>query len=173
MSLLELAFLAFLFNLETFGNGPTMVPLLQSSLVEARHVLTQDQLLYAFTIARVTPGQANVYVASVGMMLFGIAGAVVTTLAILLPGYAMIPALKLRERWKGAPAVEHFTRGLTSTSVGLIFAAVVSIAASTLHGWIAWVVFVATLVLLQVFRWNPVLSIALGGALGLLLFSLF
>ena len=59
MSFWKLALLIALFNVMTFGNGPVMIPLLQTHLVEGSRVLTQDQLLYAFTIARITPGQAN------------------------------------------------------------------------------------------------------------------
>src|SRR5258707_604602 len=94
MSLWKLTLLIALFNLMTFGNGPVMVPLLQDHLVDGTRVLTVDQLLYAFTIARVTPGQANFYVASVGYMLYGMPGAALTTLAIILPGYVMIPLLR-------------------------------------------------------------------------------
>ena len=98
MGLLELAALVLVFNALTFGNGPTMVPLLQRSLVEARQVIDVDQLLYAFAIARVVPGQANVYVAAIGWMLFGLPGALLATLAIQLPGYLMLPLLRGYER---------------------------------------------------------------------------
>src|SRR5205085_1144298 len=84
-----LALLIALFNVMTFGNGPVMIPLLHTHLVEGSRILTEDQLLYAFTIARVTPGQANFYVVSIGYMLYGITGAIVATLAIILPGYIM------------------------------------------------------------------------------------
>src|SRR6266852_7834169 len=91
MSLWRLTLLIALFNVMTFGNGPVMIPLLQNHLVEGSRVLTEDQLLYAFTIARVTPGQANFYVASIGYMLYGMPGAIVATLVIILPGYIMSP----------------------------------------------------------------------------------
>jgi chromate transport protein ChrA len=61
VSLLELCAVVFTYNAMTFGNGPGMVPLLQVDLVDRRGVLSSEQLLYAFTIARVTPGQANTY----------------------------------------------------------------------------------------------------------------
>ena len=64
----------FVANMLTFGNGTVMAAILQQSLVERAHVLTNDQLLYAFALARVTPGQANLYVASIGYMLFGLPG---------------------------------------------------------------------------------------------------
>jgi chromate transporter len=169
MKLAELVTLIFSFNLMTFGNGPVMIPLLQTNLVDRRGVLTTDQLLYAFTIARVTPGQANVYVASIGYMLFGITGAILATLAIMLPGYLMLPLLKGYELVRTTKLVQNFTRGLTSTSVGLIFAATVQIARRSLTNPIAWAIFPLTLVLTYMLKWNPILSLLVASVVGVLL----
>src|SRR6266436_4525013 len=147
MSLWKLTLLIALFNIMTFGNGPVMVPLLQTHLVDGSRVLTEDQLLYAFTIACVTPGQANFYVSSIGYMLYGIPGAIVATLAIIVPGYIMIPLLQGLEHLRDSRWIEGFTKGLTVTSVGLILAAVVQIAHGTLTQPIAWAVLIAMLVL--------------------------
>src|ERR671924_1718020 len=116
MSLWKLGLLIAGFNMMTFGNGPILIPLLQTHLVEQTRVVTQDQLLYAFTIARVTPGQANFYVASIGYWMYGMLGAIVTTIAIILPGYVMIPLLHGYEHWRDSILIKTFTRGLTVTS---------------------------------------------------------
>jgi chromate transporter len=169
MSLWRLTLLIALFNLMTFGNGPVMIPLLQTHLVDGARVLTQDQLLYAFTIARVTPGQANFYVASIGYMLYGMPGAIVATLAIILPGYVMIPLLHGYRHLRGSRWIAGFTKGLTVTSVGLILAAVVQIARGTLTQPIGWIILVATLIMTQLFRWNILVTLAAVSGLGLLL----
>jgi chromate transport protein ChrA len=75
MSLLDLALVILVANALTFGNGPVMIPLLEEQLVEGAGVLSVQELLYAFAIARVIPGQANAYVASIGFMLKGLPGA--------------------------------------------------------------------------------------------------
>jgi chromate transporter len=169
VSLWKLALLIALFNLMTFGNGPVMIPMLQTHLVQGAGVLTEDQLLYAFTIARVTPGQANFYVASIGYMLYGMPGAVLATLAIMLPGYAMIPLLNGYEHLRHSTWIKGFTKGLTITSVGLILAAVVQIARGALTQPIAWVVLLATLVMTQVLKWNILVALTVACCLGLLL----
>jgi chromate transporter len=169
MNLWKLTLLIALFNLMTFGNGPVMIPLLQTHLVEGSGVFTQDQLLYAFTIARVTPGQANFYVASVGYMLYGMPGAILTTLAIMLPGYVMIPLLRGYEHLRHSDWIKGFTKGLTVTSVGLILAAVIQIARGALTRPSAWVVFVATLMMTQLFKWNALVALAVASVLGVLL----
>ena len=167
MSLWKLTLLIALFNLMTFGNGPVMIPLLQTHLVLGSRVLTQDQLLYAFTIARVTPGQANLYVASIGYMLYGMPGAILTTLAIMLPGYVMIPLLRGYEHLHHSPWIKGFTKGLTVTSVGLILAAVIQIARDALTQPTAWVVLFATLIMTQLLKWNALTALAAATCLGL------
>jgi chromate transporter len=169
MSLWKLVLLIALFNLITFGNGPVMIPLLQTHLVDESGVLTQDQLLYAFTIARVTPGQANLYVASIGYMLYGMPGAILTTLAIMLPGYVMIPLLRGYEHLRHSAWIRGFTKGLTVTSVGLILAAVVQIARGALGSPSAWIVLFVTLALTQLLKWNAIAAIAAACCLGLIL----
>jgi len=169
MSLWKLALLIALFNVMTFGNGPVMIPLLQTHLVDGARVLTEDQLLYAFTIARVTPGQANFYVASIGYMLYGMPGAIIATLAIILPGYVMIPLLHGFEHLRDSRWIKGFTNGLTITSVGLILAAVVQISRDTLTQPIAWLVLVAMLIMTQLLKWNIFVALATVSCLGLLL----
>ena len=169
MSLWTLALLIALYNLMTFGNGPVMIPLLQTHLVGGAKILTEDQLLYAFTIARVTPGQANFYVVSIGYMLYGITGAIVATLAIILPGYIMIPLLHGYEHLRDSRWINGFAKGLTVTSVGLILAAVVQIARAELTQPIAWVVLLATLVMTQLLKWNILVALVAVSCLGLLL----
>lgn len=169
MSLPDLIFQIFSFNLLTFGNGPAMIPLLQSALVDEAQVLTIGQLLYAFAIARVTPGQANVYVASIGYFLYGWAGAILSALAIQLPGYVMLPFMKFYERMRSAAWIGNFTRGLTIASVGIIFSATLSIGLRTLSGPVTWVVFAVTLALIVFLKWNQMLSLFLASLLGILL----
>jgi chromate transporter len=129
-------------------------------------VLSTDQLLYAFTIARVTPGQANTYVAAIGYMLYGLPGALATTAAIQLPGYLMLPLLWGYQRLRAVRLVPAFTRGLTVASVGLIFAATLSIGRSTLTGWVSVAVFAAALAMTQLLRWNPLVVLAVSALLG-------
>lgn len=169
MSVWELAGLIFVFNAMTFGNGPVLLPLLQQALVDERHVLAQDQLLYAFALARTTPGQANLYVASIGYFLYGLGGALLTTLALQLPGYLMIPLVKSYERFKNVQWVKGFTKGLTVTSVGLIFAAVVQIGLKTLTNPIAWIILPLTLVFNYWLKWGTLLSLGAACLVGLFL----
>ena len=46
-------------NVLAFGNGTVMAAVLQNAFVQQAHALSNEQLLYAFALARVTPGQAT------------------------------------------------------------------------------------------------------------------
>src|SRR5262249_22220776 len=153
MSLLELVITVLTFNLLTFGNGPVMVPLLQRKFVESAGVLTLDRFLYAYAIGRVTPGQANLYVAALGYWTHGWLGALLTIAAIQLPGYLMLPLVKGMERFRDIPAVKGFTRGLTAVSVSLMLVVTYHIGQETLTGGIQWVVGAVTLGLIVLRRW--------------------
>lgn len=166
MSVLEVALVVLVANALTFGNGPVMIPILQERLVDQARVLTLDQLLYAFAIARVIPGQANAYVASIGYMLHGLPGAVLSTVAIQLPGYAMLPLQRGYAHLRDAPWVRGFTRGLVAGSVGLIFAATASIAQRTLTGLVPWLVFLLAAGLGWRLKWHPLAVLAASGAAG-------
>jgi chromate transporter len=169
MSLLDFAAMIFGFNLLTFGDGPIMVALLQSNLVNGMGVLTSAQLLYAFTVARITPGPANIYVAAIGYMLFGLPGAVLATLAIFLPSYLTLPLLSVYERIRHHPMIANFSAGLRAASVGLIFATVLTIGRSSLTEPIGWVVFPFTLFVSTVLKWNPLVSLGVASVLGVCL----
>lgn len=169
MSLGALVALILTFNVLTFGNGPVMVPLLQRHLVQDAGVLTLDQFLYAFAIGRATPGQANLYVAAIGYMTFGLAGAVATTAALMLPGYLMLPLVRGYERWRDVRAVRGFTRGVTGMSVGLMLAAVIDIGRDTLTSGLAGLVFVLTLGFILLLRWNALLAMVVAGGVGFVL----
>jgi chromate transporter len=168
VSLIQLTLVVLVANALTFGNGPVMIPLLQERLVDHGGPLTLDQLLYAFAVARVTPGQANVYVASIGYMLQGMPGALAAIVAIQVPGYLMLPLQHGYARLRGSRVVRRFTRGLVYASIGLIFAATVGIAQRTLTPPLTWIPFLVALALGHGLKWHPVAVLAAASAAGAL-----
>ena len=166
MSLLGLVTLILGYNILTFGNGPVMVPLLQRHLVEGSGILTLDQFLYAYALGRATPGQANLYVAALGYMTYGWAGAIATIAAIQVPGYLMLPLVRGYERFRDVRAVRGFTRGLTAVSVSLMLSVTWDIGRETLSGAIAAIVFALSLGLITLRRWNALYAMLAAGALG-------
>ena len=156
-------------NVLTFGNGTVMAAVLQTTFVQHEHVLTNEQLLYAFALARITPGQANLYVASIAYMMFGLPGAALSMLAIALPSYLMIPLLRSYEFVRGNRAVYGFTRGLSCTAVGLLLATTWNLSKDSLSGPITWFVFAVGLALLLFSKLPTVVSLLLAAGAGVVL----
>ncbi len=169
MTLGRLLALLFTANVLTFGSGRVMVPILQRALVQDTGALTLDQFLYAFTVGRITPGPANLYVTAIGYMLYGPLGAFLTVVVVLLPAYLVVPLHAGYRRFARSGAVRGFGRGLTAASVGLILASTVDIGRSALTSPVATAVCALTLLLLHVLRWNTLLSLAVASAVGVVL----
>jgi chromate transporter len=156
-------------NLLTFGNGNVMAAVLQQAFVQQAHVLTNEQLLYAFSLGRVTPGQANLYVASIAYMMFGFPGAVLSMFVIALPSYLMIPLLRGYEYVRGNRRVLHMTRGLGSTAVGLLLATTWSLSKDSLTAPLTWAVFGLALGLMLFTRLPTVISLLAATGVGVAL----
>jgi chromate transporter len=173
MTLIAFAILVFTFTVMAFGNGPAMLPLFQKGLVEEQGILSVEQMLYAFAISQVTPGQANLFVTSVGFMLFGLGGALLATLALVAPAYFMLPLMHGYERVRKWVVVRRFTRGLTSASVGLILAATVQIGQTSLTHPIGWVAFLLTLGFSRLVKWKPLPSLLAASCTGMILVTVW
>lgn len=156
-------------NVLSFGNGTVMAAVLQNAFVQQAHALSNEQLLYAFALARVTPGQANLYVGSIAYMMFGLPGAVLSMVVIALPGYGMIPLLQSYERLRGNLLVQRFTRGLASTAVGLLLATTWNLSRDSLNVPVAWIVLLVGIGLMFFSRLPMVVSLLLSTLLGAVL----
>jgi chromate transporter len=156
-------------NILTFGNGNVLAAVLQQSFVQQAHVLTNEQLLYAFSLGRVTPGQANLYVASIGYMMFGFPGAVLSMLVIAAPSYLMIPLLRTFEYVRGNRRVLNLARGLGGTAVGLLLATTWNLSKDSLTTPVTWVVFPLALGLLLFTRLPTVVGLLGATAVGVVL----
>ncbi len=172
MNLGGYSLLVIAFTLMALGNGPAMLPFFQQSLIGEHRLLTTEQLVYAFAISQVTPGQANLFVTSIGYMLYGVNGALLSTAMMVLPAYLVLPLMGGYNRLKNSPLIRSWVRGMTTASIGLIWAATVEIASASLRQPIGWVAFLGTLALTRVGRWKPLPSLVTASSATMLLLML-
>ena len=132
------------------------------------HFITQ--VLYAVNISTY-----------VGSQVGGIFGAVCATVGVVLPAFAVILIIaKIYDKFKENKSVQGAMFGLKSTVVGLIAAAVISIAMEVFFAtgitsavfvtstfWFSLVVFGIMLFLLLYKKISPILVIALSAGLGI------
>ena len=169
MSFPQLLLMIFTYNLLAFGNGSALLVLLQHHLVQEAGILNPDQFLYAYALGRVTPGQNNLYLASIGFMIYGWLGALASIAAIQIGGYFVLPVLKIYDRIRQWHSVQGFVRGLTAASVGLMFTVAYRVGREALLGPVPWIVFLVTLLLIFAARRGMLVGMVGAATLGLVL----
>jgi chromate transporter len=167
-TLVRLAMLFGSLSLVSFGGGNTVVPAMHHDAVDIEHWLSNRQFADLFALAQAAPGPSSLFVSLIGFAAAGIVGAVVATVAMLVPSCALMYAAcrgweQLRTtRWR--PAIE---RGLAPVTVGLVFATALTITRAADHGPAAYLLTAVATVILLWTRVNPLLVMAAAAALGL------
>jgi chromate transporter len=77
-----------------FGSGYVLIAFLRSELVERLHWISESQLIDAVAVGQLTPGPVFTTATFIGYILRGFSGAVVATVAIFLPGFAFVAAVR-------------------------------------------------------------------------------
>ncbi|HEY4028604.1 MAG TPA: chromate efflux transporter [Candidatus Dormibacteraeota bacterium] len=153
----------------SFGSGYVLFAYLHADFVQGLHWLTPLQLADAIAIGQVTPGPVFTTATFLGYLFAGVAGALVGTVAIFLPGFVLVPFLDRIVRLEEAsPPVRTFLDGVNMAVIGLIAAVTLQLGLSSIRTPMAAVVAVACFaILLRQPLATPVLVLA-GAALGLL-----
>ena len=166
-------------GLFSIGGGYAAMPLIESQVVQGHGWLTMNEFTDLITIAEMTPGPIAVNSATfVGIRIAGIGGALVATLGCITPSLIIVSVLaKIYYKYKGAKALDSVLACLRPAVVALIASAGLGILNNVLFAgkefllanvdWVGAALFVAAFVALRKFKWNPILTMALCGALGL------
>lgn len=125
MIYLELFITFFKIGLFTIGGGYAMIPLIQQEVV-AHGWLTLLELTDFIAVAESTPGPFAVNIATfVGMEMGGLAGALMTTTAVVLPSFIIILFIaKAFSNFQQNKWVQGALYGMRPVVIGLIAAAV-------------------------------------------------
>lgn len=107
--------------LSTGGLGN--VPGLHDDLVATRGWVTERQFAESIAVGQTSPGPNGVWVISLGYMIGGWRGALLSLAAVLIPSLFVLLIDRGYQRVQNHPAVEGFMRGL-SLSVAGVFVAV-------------------------------------------------
>lgn len=144
--------------------GLASLPVIQDSLVNQHHVLTEQQLNEAVVITRTTPGPVGLYIVSVGYFVAGLPGAIVGWLAMITPALLIIPLLHYAGRRMEHPRAKSILQAVVFASAGLLVAAAIPLGHDALTDWVSVAIAVASLVLLLATKIDT-LWIILGAAI--------
>lgn len=107
-----------------FGGGHVVLPLLQESV---GHSLSEQQFLTGYSLAQLVPGPMFTLATYLGAQLLPaapLAGALLATFALFLPGFLLLWALgPCWQRWLAHPRLAGAVAGINAAVVGLLLAA--------------------------------------------------
>jgi chromate transporter len=153
-----------------FGSGYVLLAFLRADFVERLGWLTERQLLDAVAVGQFTPGPVFTTATFIGMLVGGVPGAALATIAIFLPAFAFValtsPWIPRLRRWPLAAAVLD---GLNVASLALMAVVTWRLARTALVDPATWAIAALAAVALIAFRVGSAWLIAAGGVLGVLL----
>lgn len=175
-------FLSFLqVGMFSVGGGYAAMPLIRSQVVEQHSWLTMQEFTDLITIAEMTPGPIAINSATfVGLRIAQLPGAIIATLGCITPALVLVSLLAfIYRKYKDISLLQNILACLRPVIVALIFGAGLSILAMVVFGegpwalnaidWIGTLSFAAAFFALRKLKWNPILTMCLCGAAGLVL----
>jgi chromate transporter len=96
---------------------------IQESVVNHYHVLTNEQLNEAVVITRSSPGPVGLWIVSAGYFAAGLPGAIAGWLGVITPALLIIPLVHFVGRRMEHPRVKSILQAIVIASAGLLLAA--------------------------------------------------
>ena len=167
--LLTLAGYFALMSLAAIGGANGALPEMHRLVVEVKGWMTDRQFADMFAIAQVTPGPNVIIVTLIGYHVAGVAGAVVTTLAMCGPACVFaIVISRIWDRFKDAKWRIAIQAGLVPVSIGLLAASALIVARAASTNWASIAVTLVTAAVTYRLSLNPLWIFAIAALLGLL-----
>jgi chromate transporter len=157
-----------------YGSGYVLLAFLRADLVQGLHWLTERQLLDAVAVGQFTPGPVFTTATFIGYLVGGWQGALLATLAIFLPSFAFIAAVRPLAAWlRRSVWSAALLDGVNIASLGLMAGVLLQLGQVALTDVASWLVALAALALLVRTRVSSVWLIAAGAVIGVARFGLF
>jgi len=147
-----------------------MIPPIEHEVVAVRGWLSEAAFRDAMVLGQVTPGPVAIAATFIGYRVGGLLGSLSATLGMFGPPFVLsLLAARSLAAFRSSRQVQGFLRGVSPAVVGVIAAAAVALARTSLHSVFAAGVAAVTLtVLARVPSLSPLILLALGGALNLI-----
>ncbi|GAU76973.1 chromate transporter [Fusibacter sp. 3D3] len=171
----------------TYGGGLAMIPLLSTVAIE-NGWLTNAAFANLIAIAQSTPGPIAINMATfIGYQQYGITGALLASIAVILPAFLMaLIVARFLNHFNEHPVVKATLIGLKAAVIGLLATAILQVALVSLYsdqGHISNVLnglelksvalFLFFMWLIYRYKKHPIYYIVLAGILGNIIWSVF
>jgi Chromate transport protein ChrA len=174
MIYLQLFYTFFVIGLFTFGGGYAMLSLIQNEVVVNHNWITAQQFTDIVAISQMTPGPIGINSATyIGYTVSGnIFGSIIATLAVSLPSFIIVLIIcKLYAKFKESNIFNSLLKTLRPVVIGMIAAAAgILITKDNFIDYTSWILFAAAFIASWWLKMNPILTIILGGIIGLFIY---
>ncbi|MGE0415204.1 MAG: chromate transporter [Acetobacteraceae bacterium] len=150
-----------------FGGANSIIPEMQRQVVEVHQWMDAREFAALFALAQAAPGPNMMVVSLIGYQVAGVAGAVVTTLAVSAPSSILTWLVSgAWYRFRDAPWRRAVQAGLMPVTAGLIMASAALLVHATAIDWGTIAVAVAAGAAFLFTKWHPLLILGSAAALG-------
>jgi chromate transporter len=157
-----------LLSLIAIGGIASMLPDMQRYVVEANHWLSATQFADAYALGQASPGPNMMFVTLLGWQIYGFAGAVVASLAVICPPVLLTLAVtRMNANKPDSPLGRAIRGGLGPITIGLTLSSGWVLARSADHDWRGALLTLLTVVLMLRTRLNPIWLILFGAIAGM------
>ncbi|MBI3635822.1 MAG: chromate efflux transporter [Candidatus Rokubacteria bacterium] len=153
-----------------FGGGYVFIPMIQKVVVDTQHWVTQKEFIDGIALGQIMPGPILISAAFIGYKVAGILGSIVASIGIFgPPAILMVLATSAYGRIRKSAIVKSVLRGIRPAVVGMIFAAVLTIAKTAPMSWVSVMIAAGALLALMRFKLDVVWILPSAGVVGLVL----
>ena len=165
--LVELALQFLVLSLLSIGGANSIIPEMHLRAVDIEHWMTDAEFSQLFALSQAAPGPNVLIVSLIGWKVAGVAGAVVSMLAMCAPSAVLTyQVARAWDRFRHAPLRIAIERGLAPATVGLILSSGYVLTRTTDHSVAAYAVTGTTLLLALTTRLHPLWVLAAAASLG-------
>ena len=133
-----------------FGNGYTMLPLIQQEVVDVHHWLNFNDFMVGVALGQMTPGPVSITATFIGYKVMGLLGAAVATMAIYAPSFLLVvTTFGVYTKIKSNKWVSSALSGLIASFVGLMSLVVINTGRQALVDVYTVGIFMLSFVMLQ------------------------
>lgn len=156
----------------SFGGGYAMLPIIKEETINTYGWLTNEEFIDIVAISEITPGPIAINSGTfLGYRLSGIVGAIVATVAVILPSFIIMSIIfRFMEKFKDSPYMDWFFIGIRPVVLGLIAAAAITVAGDSFIDLKSVLIGVAALLLITIKKLNPIHVLILAGISGVILY---
>lgn len=132
----QLGWVFFRMGAVVFGNGFTMLPLIQQQVVTHFHWLTMDEFAVGLALGQITPGPILITATFVGYKVAGFMGAVAGTLGMFMPSlFLVILTAEVHKKVERNPWVKAAFQGILASFVGMMAVVLIGMAQHGIGDW--------------------------------------